>query len=94
MNIEVKLYGVLRRHRPEDQPGAPHHPFSLVCQPMETVRSVMKQLGLEEGVVAAAAINNQTASLDTLLQPNDKLALFPPSAGGHFLTFGPVDGCP
>lgn len=94
MNVEVKLYGVLRRYRPADQPGAPHHAFTLVCQPGETVHSVMIQLGLEEGVVAAAAINNQNISLDTLLQPDDKLALFPPSAGGHPLTFEPVDGCP
>ena len=82
MTVEVKLYGVLRRHRPTDQPGAPHHPFTLLCQSGETARSVMMQLGLEEGMVAAAAINNQNASLDTSLQPGDKLAFFPPSAGG------------
>ncbi len=82
MTVEVKLYGVLRRHRPADQPGVPHHPFTLVCQPGETARSVMTQLGLEDGMVAAAAINNQNVSLDTPLQPGDKLSLFPPSAGG------------
>lgn len=94
MNVEVKLYGVLRRYRPADQPGAPHHVFTLVCPFGATVYSIMTQLGLEEGVVAAAAINNQTASLDTLLQPGDKLALFPPSAGGNPPIYEPVDGCP
>jgi len=42
----------------------------------------MAQLGLDEGMVVAAAINNQNVSLDTPLQPADKLAFFPPSAGG------------
>lgn len=82
MEIEVKLYGVLRRHRPADQPGAAHHPFALVCQPGDTAQSIMTQLGLEEGGVVAAAINNQNVPLDTPLQPGDTLALFPPSAGG------------
>lgn len=82
MEIEVKLHGVLRRHRPADQAGAAHHPFVWVCQSGDSPLTVMAQLGLDEGMVVAAAINNQSVSLDTPLQPTDKLALFPPSAGG------------
>lgn len=82
MEVEIKLYGVLRRHRPAEQVGAPHHPFVLVCQPGDSPLTIMAQLGLDEGMVVAAAINNQNVSLDTLLQPADKLAFFPPSAGG------------
>ncbi|MBK9052192.1 MAG: MoaD/ThiS family protein [Chloroflexi bacterium] len=42
----------------------------------------MTRLGLDEGMVVAAAINNQNVPLETPLQPADKLAFFPPSAGG------------
>ncbi|MCL4869471.1 MAG: MoaD/ThiS family protein [Anaerolineae bacterium] len=82
MEIEIKLYGLLRRHRPADQPGAPHHPFVLVCTPEDTPLMVIERLGIAEGMVVAAAINNQSSSLDTPLQPGDKLAFFPPSSGG------------
>lgn len=82
MEVEVKLHGVLRRHRPANQAGAAHHPFVLVCQPGESPLTVMTRLGLDEGMVVAAAINNQNVPLETPLQPADKLAFFPPSAGG------------
>ncbi len=82
MEIEVKLYGVLRRHRPVDKAGALHHPFVFGCEPGETAQSVLIRLGIDDGAVAAAAINQQNVPLDTPLQPGDHLAFFPPSAGG------------
>ena len=85
MEIEVKLYGVLRRHRPADKAGAPHHPFVFTCEPGETAQSVLLRLGIDDHQVAAAAINQQNVSLDTPLQPGDHLAFFPPSAGGTAL---------
>ena len=82
MEVEVKLYGVLRRHRAGDRTGAPHHPFVFVGVAGDTVASIMTRLGIDEGMVAAAAINNQNVALDMPLQSGDKLAIFPPSAGG------------
>lgn len=82
MEIEVKLYGVLRRHRPVDKAGALHHPFAFGCEPGETAQSVLIRLGIDDGAVAAAAINQQNVPLDIPLQPGDHLAFFPPSAGG------------
>ena len=82
MEIEVKLYEVMRRHRPADKAGALHHPFTFICEPGETAQSVLLRLGIDDGAVVAAAINHQNASLDTPLQSGDHLAFFPPSAGG------------
>lgn len=40
------------------------------------------QLGIDEGVLTAVAINNETAELDTPLQDGDRISFFPPAAGG------------
>lgn len=82
MNVEVKLYGMLRSHRPKDASGAPHHPFFVTLADGATAVQLAAQLGIEEGLFTAVAINNETAELDALLQEGDLVSLFPPSAGG------------
>jgi sulfur carrier protein ThiS len=47
-----------------------------------TAVHIAKQLGMEEGLVTAVAINGETAELDTVLQEGDQISLFPPSVGG------------
>lgn len=82
MKVEVKLYGVLRGNRPATAAGMPHHPFEMVLAAGATAVHITNLLGIEEGLVTAVAINNQTAELDTILQDGDQISLFPPSAGG------------
>jgi sulfur carrier protein ThiS len=82
VNIEVKLYGMLRTHRPSQADGAPHHPFSMTVPDGTTAVQLAAQIGIAEGLFTAVAINNETAELDTVLQEGDQLSLFPPSAGG------------
>lgn len=82
MNVEVKLYGLLRANRPEDAAGAPHHPFSVPLTEGMTAVQLAAQLGIEEGLFTAVAINNETAEPDALLQEGDLVSFFPPSAGG------------
>ncbi len=81
MKVEVKLYGILRANRPAVA-GAPHHPFEITLEEGATAVHIIHQLGLEEGLVTAVAINSETAELDTVLQEGDQISFFPPSAGG------------
>ncbi|HID51655.1 MAG TPA: MoaD/ThiS family protein [Anaerolineae bacterium] len=82
MEITVKLYGRLRNYRPDDAPGAPHHPFSLAVADDAVVATVAARLGIDMGFVAGTAVNGETAQFDTPLQKGDQVSLFPPTAGG------------
>ncbi len=82
MIVDVKLYGMLRAKRPAEAAGAPHHPFALTLPIGATAVQVAAALGIEDGMVAVVAINNESAEQDTTLQDGDQISLFPPSAGG------------
>ncbi|MEZ4591638.1 MAG: MoaD/ThiS family protein [Chloroflexota bacterium] len=82
MNVEVKLYGMLRAHRPAQAAGMPHHAFTLSLSVGATAVHIAAELGIEDGLVTAVAINNETAELHTPLQDGDQISLFPPSVGG------------
>ena len=82
MQIEVKLHGTLRRNRPSDAGGAPHHPFSISMPDESTVAQLVAQLAIRDGLLNAAAVNSESVSLDTVLKNGDSVQLFPPSAGG------------
>ena len=82
MEITIKLYGRLRKYRPANAPGAPHHPFPLTAANGITAGEVAAQLGMDTNMVAGVAINGATAQLDAPLQAGDQLSLFPPTAGG------------
>jgi len=83
VKVEVKLYGMLRNNRPAEARGAPHHPFDITLLEEATAVHLAKQLGIEDGLVTAVAINGETAELDTILHDGDQISLFPPSAGGN-----------
>ncbi len=80
--VDVRLYGALRRYRPPDAPGPPHHPFSIYLSPGQSVNHVVAVLGIPDGLVNAAAVNGEATELSTGLQDGDTVALFPQSAGG------------
>jgi molybdopterin converting factor small subunit len=82
IKVTVKLYGVLRKHRPARTPGAKHHSFDLDLQNGATVAELAADLGITPGSFSAVAINGETAGEDTMLQDGDEVRLFPPSAGG------------
>jgi sulfur-carrier protein len=82
VEVEVKLYGSIRRYRPATAAGAPHHPFDLTLPEGATPITVAELLAIPEGLVSAAAVNGEAVSPETPLQPGDKVTLFPPAAGG------------
>ena len=83
VELQVKLYGMLRQHRPETAGGAPHHPFSVIVDAPVTVADVLVQLKIPGDLVMVTAVNEQTIdTLHTLLQAGDLVSFFPPVAGG------------
>jgi molybdopterin converting factor small subunit len=82
IQVTVKLYGLLRDHRPKTAVGPPHHPFTLTLPTKATVADLAAQLGIPDGFVNAAAVNNTAVAPDTPLHNGDQVNLFPPSAGG------------
>ncbi|HEX6385158.1 MAG TPA: MoaD/ThiS family protein [Anaerolineae bacterium] len=82
MDVEVKLYGVLRRYRPVSAGGAPHHPFSMTVAATATPATLAAHLGIPDGLVNAAAVNSESVAADTPLQDGDQVSLFPAAAGG------------
>lgn len=83
MEIEVKLYGTLRQHRPSQAEGMPHHPFSITVPDGTAVETLLAHLEIPDGLVSAAAVNGVSVELTTPLNNGDKVSLFPPAAGGH-----------
>jgi molybdopterin converting factor small subunit len=82
MKVEVRLYGSLRRYRPNDTPGAPHLPFTATLPPGATVEALGALLCIPDGLVSAAAVNNEAVEISAILRDGDKVSFFPPSAGG------------
>jgi molybdopterin converting factor small subunit len=82
MNVEVRLYGTLRRYRPANVPGAPHLPFTTPLPPGATVDTLRQYLSIPDGLVSAAAVNEEAVESDFSLSDGDRVGLFPPSAGG------------
>jgi molybdopterin converting factor small subunit len=82
IQIEVTLYALLRQYRPQTAAGPPHHPFPLTLPAGTTVAELAHHLGIPEGFVNAAAVNDTAVSPPTPLTDGDKVRLFPPAAGG------------
>jgi molybdopterin synthase sulfur carrier subunit len=79
MQITVKLLATLRRYRP----GMPRGKAESLDVPAgTTVHEVVRQLGIPDNVPLVAMVNSGVCKLDHVLVEGDKLALFPPVAGG------------
>ncbi len=81
MKVEVRLYGALRRYRPSGVP-TPQLSFVLDLPPGATVDDLSRQLGILDGFVSAAAVNDEAVESSAVLRDGDRVGLFPPSAGG------------
>ncbi len=82
MEVTVKLFGILRRHRPDGIEGAPHHPFTTKLPPAATVDDLRSLLGLRNGSLSAVGVNGASADSETSLHEGDVVSFFPPAAGG------------
>jgi molybdopterin converting factor small subunit len=82
MEVTVKLHGVLRRYRPSDIEGAPHHSFTMQLPSAATVDDLGVILGLSHSISIVVAVNGEAAEWTTALHQGDVVYFFPPAAGG------------
>ena len=58
-------------------------PFEMVVEEGTTVAQLTKDvLAIPQGWIALVAVNGQRSSEDQVLQPEDRVDLFPPIGGG------------
>ena len=74
MRISVKLFSILREGR---NPEETHEIRSGA-----TVSEVVTELGIAEDQPLIIFVNGRHAQMDTPLNEGDRLAVFPPIAGG------------
>jgi molybdopterin converting factor small subunit len=82
MKVTIKLYGILRRYRPAQLPGARHQAFEFDIEDNMSVAQLSKQLGIESGLAAGAAVNGESVQLEAIVREGDIVSFFPPVAGG------------
>lgn len=79
IRIEANLYATLRKYCPKVLPGKP---LPLEVGEGTTLTGLLKQLGIPGAEVQFVFVNNVQRDLSYILQPGDKLGIFPPIAGG------------
>lgn len=82
IRVQLKLYGSLRRYKPDDLEGGSRQPFKMQVPEGAIVADVLSALDIGQGFVAAVAINGMAATMESSLHEGDDIRLFPPSAGG------------
>ncbi len=83
MRVSVKFYALLRKHHPGPNRSAP---LDIELPEQTTVGELAGHLAVafnfSAELVKSAFVNNQPATLITVLNEGDLVSLFPPVAGG------------
>ncbi|HEX9914160.1 MAG TPA: MoaD/ThiS family protein [Candidatus Bathyarchaeia archaeon] len=74
MPILVKVYATLRRHTGGES--------TLYIEGAETVHALLEMIGVPEAEVKNVMVNGRRREHDYTLTDGDRVALFPPIAGG------------
>jgi molybdopterin converting factor small subunit len=79
IQIEVRLYATLRKYCPESGIGEP-----MILQMPEgaQVADLLARLDVPKSEVKTAFVNNRRQDEDYRLSDGDRVAFFPPVAGG------------
>ena len=84
ISVGVKLYALLRKHHPGPNRSVP---LAIRLPEGATVHDLAQHLAATLGapaeLVKSAFVNNQAASLQTVLHDGDQVGLFPPVVGGQ-----------
>ncbi len=79
IQVEVRLYALLRRYRP----GVPLDAGEQVLMPEgSTVQDLIAGLGIPQEQVQTAFVNRKVRAVEQALQDGDRVDLFPAIAGG------------
>lgn len=79
MQLEVRVFGGLEEFIPGVRFG---QPINIERSEGSTVGELLDSLRIPRKQVLGALINGRYAAMDTVLQPGDRVALFPPVGGG------------
>lgn len=79
MTIDVALFAYLSAYQPDGQGG--RHPRPLEVAEGATVADIVSQLGLPDGP-RVVFVNGTHAADEYIFSAGDRLAIFPPVAGG------------
>lgn len=79
MKIETLLYASLGTLAPDKKPGSPFH---VNLKQGATVRDALDEVGIPPTIPLIIFVNGRHSRLETDLKDGDRLALFPPVAGG------------
>jgi len=79
MTVDIALFAYLSDYQPDGAGGREARPFELA--PGTSVADVIETLGLPDEP-RVVFIDGKHAPDDTILREGDRLAIFPPVAGG------------
>jgi len=79
IEVEVRLYATLRKYRSETGVG---EPVILQVPDGTLLADLLARLGVPESEVKTAFVNNRRRDEDYQLRDGDRVAFFPPVAGG------------
>lgn len=74
VNVTVRLFATLRENRGKE--------LFLQFEGKVTPKEIIEKLNIPEEDVAILLINGRDGSLDTYLEDNDVISIFPPVGGG------------
>ncbi len=77
--IQVTLYATLCKYHPHEEGTKP---FKLEIENGETLGELLKRLEIPKDESKQIFVNNRREDHDYLLQEGDRVAIFPPIAGG------------
>ena len=80
ITIKIKLFANLREYYPEEPGGKEALEYEIAEGSM--IGDLYRELRIPEGHVKMNFVNNLKKKKDYELQPGDKVAVFPPIAGG------------
>ena len=76
--LEIHLGGHLNFYAPDKQSR-----FSLPLAGPTPLAAILEQLGVPQAEVSVAAVNGELVTVETtLVQPGDKIEIYPPIGGG------------
>jgi len=74
--IEVHLYGKLRRHAPDSDPRGDS--ILRLAGDGETIRQIVEEIGIDKGDLGSNIfVNGEYSDIERVLDAGDRLALFP-----------------
>lgn len=77
--LQITLYATLRKYHPEDDGS---ESFTLEVKDCFTIEDLLEELSIPREESKQIFVNNRRQDMEYLLQEGDRVAIFPPIAGG------------